>query len=675
MTQRETKPLALGQITLKDSFFLRETGLVREKMVPWQWEALNDRIEDAAPSYCIHNFRAAARLQKARKEGRDFRFVPWNGQFEVKPGKGEKPDENGFYGFLFQDSDLYKWLEAVAYLQARQPDPVLQSHAEEVITLIEEAQDPDGYLDTAYQLHERKGIFENLAFNHELYCLGHLTEAAVAWHQATGDERLIRVVMKMIDFVREHFGPGKRSGYPGHEILEMALVRLYDETGDRSCLDLALYFLHERGKTPNVFLAEENRRRKADGLEELPEEESRKFIYQQAHIPVVSQREPVGHAVRAVYLYSGMADAVRKTGDTQMAEALEKIWQGIVREKMYVTGGIGATREGEAFSRPFDLPNALAYSETCAAIGLVFLCRRLLQLRCRGDAGHVMERALYNGVLSGVALDGRSFFYVNPLCVPRGGEDDERLSHVKRVRQKWFGCACCPPNLARLIASLPQYAVTGNGEELHFHLYMAQEISADLGGNAIRLSMEADLMRSGHVTVRVTQGSTRGRLAFRLPDWCDSPTLQGADFTVLDGYAWAEKEWKAGDVLTLDFPMRVRYLRSDPRVDADAGRVCVAYGPFVMCAEEKDNGQDLGLLCILPGREARVSMEEIGGVGMPCVRVSGKRLRIPDRLYGEWTEELGEEKEIVLRPYFAWNNRGPGEMRVWLRAGDEGGLA
>ena len=659
----------LKQAKVTDAFWAREMELVRREMIPWQWNALNDRIEGAAPSYCIHNFRAAARLQEARRHGRDFRFVPWKGTFETLPEKGQAPDENGFYGFLFQDSDLYKWLEAVSYSLMTCPDPELEARARDMVALIASAQDEDGYLDTFYQLKDRKGAFENLAYNHELYCLGHLTEAAVAWHMATGDTTLMDVADRFIRCVNRFLG-GK-GAYPGHEIAEMALFRLYEETGCELYRDLASEFLRDRGQTPNYFLQEENRRRREQGQEELPESEAERFHYQQAHIPVVQQREAVGHAVRAMYLYSGMADAVRLTGDRETDKALNALWHNVVREKMYITGGVGGTVVGEAFSRPFDLRNDEAYAETCAAVGLVFWARRMLQLRPRSEYADIMERALYNGVLSGVALDGKSFFYVNPLSVePEAADHDKRIEHVKKQRQKWFGCACCPPNVARLVASLPMYAVTMNGDRVNVHLYLGQEFDACMGGQTLRIRVDADLTRSGHVEVEVLSGSARGALAFRLPGWCRNPEIHtDRAWTKEDGYAVMEGTWQAHDRIVLDFPMQPGCFRADPRVEADAGKVAVQYGPFVMCAEEKDNGAELRCLRVNPEKaEIRCGRTEIEGVNLPCVHMKGSRVSASeDALYYAWREDTEKDADIRLVPYFAWNNRGTGEMRVWLQ--------
>ena len=524
-----TKPLNLNQVRISDTFWKHEMELVRTRMIPYQWEALNDRVPDAAPSWCVHNFRAAARLQARRRAGENWQYEVWKGTFETLPRDGEQPDDNAFYGFVFQDSDMYKWLEAVSYSLVQHPDPELEKTAAEAVELVCSAQDPDGYLDTFYILKNRRGAFSNLKDHHELYCFGHLTEAAVAWHQATGRTDLLEAAEKFADCIAAHIGlgEGKKPGYPGHEIAEMGLLRLYEETGEERFLDQCRYFLNQRGQKPHVFLEEVNAERAKKEEKPLPEEEDKKlFAYYQAHEPVRQQKEAVGHAVRAMYLYSGMADLARLDGDAEMLSACEALWKSTTRDKMYITGGVGATHVGEAFSRRFDLPNDTAYSETCAAVGLVFFARRMLQIAPKSEYADVMERALINTVLAGMAMDGQSFFYVNPLEVePEACRTDKRLDHVKPVRQKWFGCACCPPNVARLLSSLPQYAMTASEDSVYVHLYMAADAEVTLGGKKAVLHVRDGWM-NGKVHIDVESDGACGALCVRLPSWCSTPVME-----------------------------------------------------------------------------------------------------------------------------------------------------
>ena len=449
MTNERTtsKPIKLTSFNVKDSFWEEKMELVRKEVIPYQWEILNDRVPDAAPSFCMRNFKIAGKLMQEKRElGAAFEEPKYTFRgFEALPEDMEHMEDK-FYGFVFQDSDFSKWIEAVAYSLANHPDEKLEEIADGAIDIVCAAQQENGYLDTYYIINGMDKIFSNLRDHHELYCLGHLIEGAVAYFEATGKDKLLKAAMRFADFVADSFGyeEGKCKGYPGHEIAEMALIRLYETTGEKKYLDLSKFFLDERGKQPYYFSEIESH------------DNWTNHQYHQSHKPVREQEEAVGHAVRAVYLYSGMTDMARLTKDEAMWEACKKLWKSTTRDKLYITGGVGGTHMGEAFSYPFDLPNDTAYAETCASIGLMFWARRMLETEPNAEYADVMEQALYNTVLSGMALDGKSFFYVNPLEVlPEACHKDERKFHVKPVRQKWFGCACCPPNLARIISSLP----------------------------------------------------------------------------------------------------------------------------------------------------------------------------------------------------------------------------
>ncbi len=472
-------PIPLNHIRVTDDFWKHEMELVRTEVIPYQWEALNDRVPGASPSFCMRNFRVAGKLNRLRREqGENYEEKTYPVDFggglpEVLPESMDRMEDR-FYGFVFQDSDFAKWIEAVGYSLTQHPDEKLEAVADAAIDVVCEAQQEDGYLDTFYIINDRSKIFTNLKDNHELYCFGHLTEGAVAYYQATGKDKLLNAVCRYADFIAENFGPekGKCKGYPGHEIAEMALVRLYETTGNEKYLALSQFFTDMRGTRPYYFDFE-HQVRQGDGL---------RYEYHQAHLPVREQKEAVGHAVRAVYLYSGMADLARLTGDKKLLEACEALWDDITMRKMYITGGIGGTHIGEAFSFAYDLPNDTAYAETCASIGLVFFARRMLQIKADSKYADVMERALYNGILSGMALDGKSFFYVNPLeSFPEACHKDERKFHVKPVRQKWFGCACCPPNIARLLSSIGSYAYTETDDTLYVHLYLGGRITKYIG--------------------------------------------------------------------------------------------------------------------------------------------------------------------------------------------------
>ncbi len=679
MSHTISAPLPLRSVRVTDPFWSREMGLIRTAVIPYQWDALNDRVPGAAPSWWAHNMRAAARAVAAKQTSGAYAPVQQNCGFVVQPEEGKPPLDGGFYGFVFQDSDGYKWLEAVAYQLAAKPDAELLRQAQEAVNLICAAQEEDGYLNTYYSVTGRENAFSNLKDHHELYCFGHLTEAAVAWRQATGKDDLLNVARRFGRCIARRFGPEGERGCPGHEIAEMALYRLYEETGETEWRDLAQRFLDVRGTAPSTFALEENRRLKKEGKKELPITADR-YAYYQAHKPVRDMDEAVGHAVRQMYLASGMADEARLTGDEAMLAACEKIWKSTADEKMYVTGGVGGTHVGEAFSRPYDLPSDAAYSETCAAIGLAFFARRMLQLRPRAEYADVMEKALYNTVLSGMALDGRSFFYVNPLEVdPAACETDERLSHVKPERQKWFGCACCPPNIARIVSSLGQYIATQSEDALYVHLFIGSEIKARLNGREITLKIDADLKDSGHVEITVLSGEAEGVIALRMPGWAPwgggsvkAERESGEKGYIEDGYLHFPGVWRTGDRITADFPLTVQAVAASPLVRETAGQVCFTRGPWVFCAEEADDGGALHLLRACPERagEARITEKQIGGLTLPALTVPGKRVAVPENapLYAPWAKPQTQDAEITLIPYFAWANRGKGEMRVWLKA-------
>ena len=669
-----SRPLSLRRVHLDDSFWKREMELVRTQMIPYQWETLNDRVADAEPSYCMHNFRVAGKITKAKKEQTDFEEPKYTFRgFQALP---EDPEhlEDKFYGFVFQDSDFYKWIEAVAYSLTQHPDAELEAVADGAIEVIAQAQQENGYLDTYYIINGMDRIFTNLKDNHELCCFGHMTEAAVAYYQATGKDVLLGVACRYADFIMSCFGPeeGKRKGYPGHEIAEMALVRLYEATGEKKYLELSEFFLNERGTQPYYFDSEQT-------LTPAEKKKKIRYEYHQAHIPVREQREAVGHAVRAVYLYSGMADVARITGDESMYEACRGLWDSIVSEKMYITGGIGATHVGEAFSFPFDLPNDTVYAETCASIGLVFFARRMLEIDPDSRYADVMELALHNGIISGMALDGKSFFYVNPLSVnPEACHKDERKRHVVPVRRKWFGCACCPPNLARLISSIGSYAFTERDDTLFVHLYAGGTLDKEVAGQSVKIRLSSGFPWDGHVTFGVeAKEPVEMTVAFRIPGWCaekfEMTGAVGKECREEKGYLYVSGTWSPEDVVSLYFPMEPVVLQASRRVREDAGMLSVMRGPVVYCLEERDNGDHLELLSMKG--TAAFTEEESGQFGEKVILLSapGKREIAPADdaagLYHRYEKAKYEDVALKFIPYYTWANRGENEMEVWVREG------
>ncbi len=648
--RENSSPIALENFRVKDEFWEREMELVRREVIPYQWEILNDRVEDAAPSYCMRNFKIAGKLMKEKREkGSAFEEPKYTFRgFEALP-EDKNHLEDKFYGFVFQDSDFSKWIEAVAYSLVNHPDAELEAVADAAIDVVCAAQQENGYLDTYYIINGMDKIFTNLRDHHELYCFGHLTEGAVAYYQATGKDKLLKAAMRFADFIADNFGYGespvtgreKIHGYPGHEIAEMALVRLYEVTGEEKYKELCRYFLDERGKQPYYF-------------SEVEEHDNfTNHEYHQSHKPVREQDEAVGHAVRAVYLYSGMADMARLTGDEALWEACKKLWHSATKEKMYITGAVGATHLGEAFSFPFDLPNDTAYAETCASIGLMFWARRMLSVEADGDYADVMEQALYNTVLSGMALDGKSFFYVNPLEVlPEACKRDERKFHVKPVRQKWFGCACCPPNLARILSSLPTYAYSENEDSLFVNLYIGGQIEKKVGDNTAVFEIVSEYPWRENIAISYKgKDAVTMTLAVRIPAWSKDYEIKvPSDKTchTEKGYYYIEGDWREGDEVALRIPVVPRFIISDIRVRENIGRVALMKGPVVYCLEEADNGKDLYRCTVDTKKPVSESAIVIAGQEFPAITAEGNRA-------------------LTFIPYYAWANRGENEMMVWVR--------
>lgn len=674
-----SKSISLKSIEVTDLFWKHYMELVRKEVIPYQWKALNDQVEGAAKSYAMRNFKLAGDVVKKRKEqGVDSVPVFPTNIFETLP-KNNEHMEDCFYGFLFQDSDFSKWIEAVAYSLTQNPDVELERIADGAIDIVCGAQMDDGYLDTYYIINDTSKRFTNLRDHHELYCFGHLTEGAVAYYQATGKDKLLNAAKRFADCIYERFGKdeGKSKGYPGHEIAEMALMRMYDLTKEGKYLELAKFFVDERGQRPYYYDIEHKLNCKL-------EDES--WHYHQAHRPVRQQDEAVGHAVRAVYLYSGMADVANETKDEGLVKACEFLWNNITNKKMYITGGIGGTHIGEAFSFAYDLPNDTAYAETCASIGLVFFAIRMLNIKVKGEYGDVMERALYNGVLSGMALDGKSFFYVNPLEVlPTACLKDERKRHVKPIRQKWFGCACCPPNIARLVSSIASYAYSVEKDTIYMHLFMGCRQTQVLDGKEVSFNVESNYPWKEDVKIEISMDEPHEfTYAVRIPSWCKNSGkgitgLKGmgiqinrsdAEYELKDGYAYIKRVWKQGDVISLYIPLEVKTYRSNKLVRENAGKIAVMRGPLVYCMEEIDNSKNLHLYRLKQDADFKSVYKEDLLDGVIELTTKGFKAVASDyeneSLYIEAFKEEYEAVPMTFVPYYTWNNRGEGEMQVWV---------
>jgi DUF1680 family protein len=562
--------------------------------------------------------------------------------------------------YPFDDSDVYKVVEGAAYSLMVHPDPALEKRVDEIVAKIAAAQEKDGYIYTARTIDPAhppvdwvgKERWSNLYMSHELYNLGHLYEAAVAYFKATGKKGLLKVALKSADLVASVFGPGRRHGAPGHQEIEIGLVKLYRLTGKKKYLDLARFFLDERGNAKD---------RKLYGP------------YSQDDKPVVDQSEAVGHAVRAMYMYSGMADVGILAGIPAYLEALDRLWEDVVYKKMYLTGGIGAAGSIEGFGAAYELPNAEAYCETCASIGLILWNERMFLLD--GDSKYidVLERTLYNGFLSGVGLSGDRFFYPNPL-----------ESRGKNSRSPWFNCACCPSNVTRFVPQIPSYICAVRGDSLYVNLYVASEADIGLNGRRVHVRLDTLYPWNGDVKIAVTPDSpAEFEVAVRIPGWAQGRPVPGDLYADLDedaatvevrlngdivpfspsrGYLKIRRTWKAGDTVEVALPMPIRRVVTNPAVKADAGRVAVERGPLVYCAEWPDNGGQVQNLILPDG--APLSAEKRGDLLGGVTVVDGEAEALIDS--GPGRVPVEKKQPIVLIPYYAWAHRGQGEMTVWL---------
>jgi DUF1680 family protein len=566
-------------------------------------------------------------------------------------------------GRRFNDTDVFKVMEGMAYTLRQQKDPRIEKELEELVTIVAAAQEKDGYLYTARTIDPENPApgagsqrWSHLRGSHELYNAGHLFEAAVAHYQATGKRTFLDVAVKFADLLIATFGPGKKRDFPGHQEVEIGLAKLYRVTGKQEYIDLARFFLEERGHkhdgqlypTDSVF-AIYNRK-----------------AYMQDHLPVLQQEEAVGHAVRASYMYAAMADVAALTAESKYIPVIDRLWENVVGKKLYLTGGIGARHTSEAFGDNYELPNAEAYTETCAAVGNVLWNHRMFLLH--GDAKYidVLERTLYNGLISGVSLTGDRFFYQNPL-----------ESKGKYTRSPWFEVACCPGNITRFIPSVPGYVYAVKGNGIYVNMYVSSRAHIALPGAAVQLVQKTDYPWDGKIQIQVHVPKEHTfTLYLRIPGWCRNQPIPGNLYSYLKTYDWEpqvmvnnktirgklekgylplHRTWKQGDMLTLSLPMPIRRVLSHPEVKVDRGKVALERGPLVYCLEAVDNGGKV-LDKYIPDTAVLTSEfrdDLLKGITVIKIRVPGK-------------EETSTPTTLVAVPYYAWSHRGPGEMAVWL---------
>ncbi|HIT90657.1 MAG TPA: glycoside hydrolase family 127 protein [Candidatus Merdenecus merdavium] len=638
--------IPLNHIKIDDIFWNKYIKHVKEVIIPYQWEALNDRLEGVEPSHCIENFRIAA---------------------------GESKGE--FAGAVFQDTDVAKWLEAVAFVLSHERDEELEKIADETIELIGRAQQADGYLNTYYTIKAPSLRFSNLTEGHELYTAGHMIEAAVAYYEATGKDKFLQIVSKFADLICENFGNKENQihGYPGHQEIELALVKLYRITGEKRYLDTAKYFIDARGVGENYFLKEE----KSEKFKRIfPEFERYDPKYSQSHAPVREQKTAEGHAVRATYMYSAMADLADEYGDQELLKACDTIWDDMVNRRMYITGSIGSSGILERFTTDYDLPNDVNYSETCASIGLALFGKRMAQIKKDATYIDVVERALYNTVLAGIALDGQSFFYVNPLEMwPDSCIDRTSKEHVKTVRQTWFGVACCPPNIARTLASLGQYIYFQEEDTIYVNMYIGNVCETSMNQVPIRLTLTGEFPWKSSMTIQVeAEREVSGCLAFRIPDYAQEFQIlkngkKVEKVKVSKGYAYLEGVFYH-DTISIEFQMESVFVHAHPAVRENVGKVAVVKGPLVYCLEETDNFLNLASIFVNTEQPLEEEFEEELLDGTIVIKFKGKKVR-----EDEWDAHTlykikgVEFQDVPLKaiPYCYWNNRKSGEMMVWIK--------
>lgn len=621
--------------TTHKDFWSSRIALVCDKMIPLQLSILKDEAPDTEPSHAIENFEIAAGLKTGT-----------------------------YYGMVFQDSDVGKWIEAAAYKLMIHPDPLLEQEIDRIVDIIGQAQQPDGYLNTYFTVKEPGKRWTNLAECHELYCAGHLMEGAVAYYEATGKRAFLDIMCKMADHMDTVLGPqeGKLHGYPGHPEVELALFRLYTVTKNKRYLNLAQYFIEQRGREPFYFDSEWESRGRVEhfsGLRNLGRS------YMQAHAPVRQQQDAVGHAVRAMYLYAAMAEIAAETGDESLAEACSRLWDSAVNRKMYITGGFGATHVGEAFMSDYELPNDTIYAETCASVGALFFGKALLRKKRDGRIADTMERILYNGMLSGMSLGADRFFYVNPLEVMQGVSGKQPgYEHALPIRPSWFACACCPPNMARLIPSLAQYSYQEDANSVTIHQYLGGTVTLEKAS----LTLDSNYPWDGHMKWHISARQSL-TLYVRIPGWTSDARLHlngdAIPACTEAGYACVELAQGESE-LCLDLEMKAQRWYAHPSVRQDAGCVAFGYGPLIYCFEGVDNPEPLCALRV--GQEEPVMSAFQPGLlgGIRTMTVAGARLVSKT---GElYAQEPADRETITLQgiPYYAWANRDAKDMRVWL---------
>ena len=637
--QKQVKQTAF---TSENGFIHKFQKLIKEVVIPYQYSVLEDKAEgNVEKSHVIQNFINAG---------------------NVLAGKGEG---DGFYGFVFQDSDAAKWLEAVGYSLSIFPDPKLESIADKFIDIIAAAQDSDGYLNTYFTIKDKEKRWTNLLEGHELYCAGHMLEAACAYYEGTGKKTLLNVMIKNVEHIYSVFmdesNEVKFNGIPGHPEIELALMKLYTLTGLNHALELAKHFIDKRGTDPQYFEKESKNRNwgvwGSDGKD---------VEYNQANKPIRELNDATGHAVRAVYLYTGVAEVASQTNDEELVETCKRLWNSITKKRMYITGGIGSTNQGEAFTVDYDLPSDTAYCETCASIGLVFFASRMLEMEINRKYSDIMEKAFYNTVLAGMQDDGKRFFYVNPLeVIPGIAGVAKTHTHDLPQRPTWYACACCPPNVSRLITSFGKYAYGENKNTVFCHLFAAGTVTFE---NGVKIKCDTNYPYEFTIDYTIENTPDNIYLAVRIPSWSkdykiikNNNEVSAHKLKIEWGYIYIPIS--NDDKITFELDSNPYFVYPSPKIPDLSGQIAVCRGPLVYCAEGIDNKEEITGLFIKknPGNIKTKELEN----GIVTLIVPGARQEKTEDLYLDSEPNLINEN-IIMRPYYSWGNRGLTQMKIWF---------
>ncbi len=636
MTRRSYSPIPFAEVAMTGPFWRERLDTVLSRTIPRQ----HAKLAEAGILESLKLPRPAPPLR-----------IPRN--------------SHGFTTQIFWDSDVGKWIEAASYALSHRRVADIEAKIDAIVEDLARAQSPDGYLNCWYNGREPDKRWTNLRDNHELYNAGHLLEGAIAYFRATGRRRFLDIMERYLDHVAATLGrgPGQKRGYDGHQEIELALVKLYRLTGDRRRLDLAAYFIDERGRQPHYFDQEALARG-----DDPAAFWAGTYEYCQAHRPVREQTKMVGHAVRAMYMATAMADLALELDDAALKAACEALWRDVTTAQMYVTAGLGPKESNEGFTEPYDLPNETAYAETCASVALIFWAQRMLHLDLDGAYADVMERALYNGALSGLSREGTTFFYANPL--------ESRGQHR---RWDWHICPCCTMNVARLVASIGGYFLSSSDAGLAVHLYGGFSAAPSIQGKRVTINETSDYPWSGAIRIAVDpEVPTTFELKLRIPGWARTATAavngQSVPVAPVRGYAAISRRWSPGDVVALELPMPPERLRAHPDVRMDVGRVALQRGPLIYCVEEVDNPGGPVQRLTLP-RDAAVSVERADALGGATVLKAPARVLVPAEGGALYSAAPPATRAATLTavPYFLWANRGPGSMQVWIAEAVEPG--